>query len=123
MPWKGRPSGTLLKTLLHWNLRSPNMLDIRHGLALAVAGVANVVQPFLVCEPVAGECYVQVLASGKANVKAWRADASTPGATSRLAGRLHPTQKIVGQARREGSGQRSRLLADSLRAGGTHPKA
>eukprot|EP00955_Chlamydomonas_euryale_P056601 356488-Chlamydomonas_euryale.AAC.2 len=54
VPWTGRAGGTLLKTLLRWNLRSPNRLDVCIGLALAVAGVANVVQLFLVCDPVAG---------------------------------------------------------------------
>eukprot|EP00955_Chlamydomonas_euryale_P017830 190119-Chlamydomonas_euryale.AAC.3 len=28
VPWTGRPGETLLKTLLHWNLRSPDRLDI-----------------------------------------------------------------------------------------------
>eukprot|EP00955_Chlamydomonas_euryale_P091290 364612-Chlamydomonas_euryale.AAC.16 len=53
-PWTGRPGRTLLETLLHWNLRSPIRLDAQYCLALAMAQVANVVQPFLVCDLVAG---------------------------------------------------------------------
>eukprot|EP00955_Chlamydomonas_euryale_P097857 365105-Chlamydomonas_euryale.AAC.14 len=42
-------------------LRSPDRLDNGHGLALAVAGVANVVRPFLVCDPVAGKIWKLLL--------------------------------------------------------------
>eukprot|EP00955_Chlamydomonas_euryale_P103590 365507-Chlamydomonas_euryale.AAC.7 len=42
-----------IKNLTPLNLKSSNKSDVLHGLALAVAGVANVVQPFLACGPVA----------------------------------------------------------------------
>eukprot|EP00955_Chlamydomonas_euryale_P007757 82187-Chlamydomonas_euryale.AAC.2 len=41
MPLTGRPGRMLLM-----NLRSPNSLDVRHGLALTMARVANVCNPF-----------------------------------------------------------------------------
>jgi len=55
----------VMVALLRWNLRSPSRLDVwwsdvvvggDGGLALAVAGVANVVQPVLMCDLVAGVC-------------------------------------------------------------------
>eukprot|EP00955_Chlamydomonas_euryale_P064177 358875-Chlamydomonas_euryale.AAC.2 len=55
VPWTGRPGKTVFKTLLCLNLRSPNRLEVSNCLALAVAGVAVVAQPFLACDPVAGE--------------------------------------------------------------------
>eukprot|EP00955_Chlamydomonas_euryale_P035227 350044-Chlamydomonas_euryale.AAC.8 len=57
VPWIGKAGGTLLKALLRCNLRSLNRLDVWHGHAAhRLAGVANVVQPFLVCDLAAGEC-------------------------------------------------------------------
>eukprot|EP00955_Chlamydomonas_euryale_P081196 363543-Chlamydomonas_euryale.AAC.4 len=86
--WDRQAWQTLLKALLPWNLRSPNRLDVRRGLALAVAGVANASQPFLVCKRWLGSAVgpglglvngtlcsdcdlaadVEVIASGKASV-------------------------------------------------------
>eukprot|EP00955_Chlamydomonas_euryale_P029962 315937-Chlamydomonas_euryale.AAC.3 len=53
--WAGRHGKTLLRTLLLWGKKSPNKSGVEHGLTLVMAGVDTVVQPFLVCDPVAEE--------------------------------------------------------------------
>eukprot|EP00955_Chlamydomonas_euryale_P028998 305814-Chlamydomonas_euryale.AAC.2 len=68
IPWPGiraaaaqRASGTrawrgAIQKLAPLEFKTPNKSNVRQGLGLAMAGVANVVQPFLLCDPVTGVC-------------------------------------------------------------------